>query len=420
MVRRDVLPEEALAQIFDVVASLDAEQVILDDALDRVLAEPIVAPSPLPPFSNAGMDGYAVRVQDVAAADRARPVRLWVSQHLPAGAVSDAPLVAGTAVRIMTGAPLPPGAEVVVPLEESIAQDDGTVLICQALPMGRHVRPAGEDICAGMVALPAGRVIRPVEIGLLAALGYRQVAVVRRPRVAILSTGDELVPATAMLEPGKIRDCNGPALAALVRRYGGQPQLLGIARDSYAALHERLCAAIAQQADLIVTSAGASGGDYDLIRAILEAEGELFFWLVSMKPGRPLMFGMFQGTPVIGLAGNPAAALIGAELFVRPALLRMAGRAALAKPQVQASLDAPIACGPRRHYVRAWVRRAAGGYQASVSSGSHGAGSLTGLTSANALLIIPEGRRELSAGSSVDALMLDWPEVVDSGDTEST
>jgi molybdopterin molybdotransferase len=358
------------------------------------------------------MDGYAVRAADIATASRQAPARLRVLSSVPAGATSDMPVAPGTAQRIMTGAPLPPDAEAVVPLEETAALADGMVLIYAAAPAGRHLRLAGEDIRAGALALPAGQIVRPQEIGLLAALGYTAVPVTRRPRVAIISTGDELLAIDAPLEPGKIRDSNSVALAALVQRYGALPLPLGIARDSSAALRERLNSAIAQHADMILTSAGASGGDYDLIKGMLETEGALHFWQVNMKPGRPLMFGRIAGTPLVGLPGNPAAALIAAELFVRPALLSMSGRTALTKPTVRAVLQQAIKGGPRCHYVRGSVRRTPDGYSAAVSRGSHGAGSLTGLVHANALLVIPAGHGDLPAGSSVEAIMLDWPEIV--------
>jgi molybdopterin molybdotransferase len=412
MTRTNVTPEEALACIVQTIVPLESEIAALDDALDRVLTEDIRAPCSLPPFANAGMDGYAVRAADIAAAARDAPARLRVLESVSAGAAATQAIAPGTAARIMTGAPLPPGAEVVVPLEETHALEDGTVLVYQALPAGRHLRPAGEDIHVGELAIAAGQVLRPQEIGLLAALGYTEVAVVRRPRVAILSTGDELLEAGQPLAPGKVRDSNAPALAALVRRAGGVPLRLGIARDTAADLHASLERARAQHADLILTSAGASGGDYDLIKTLLENEGMLHFWLVDMKPGRPLLFGQLAGTPLVGLPGNPAAALIGAELFVRPALLRMSGRTAIARPTVCAVLEEAIMGGPRRHYVRGVVRRSAEGYRAAASRGSLGAGSLTGLVHANALLVVPAGTRSLPAGSEVEAIMLDWPEAV--------
>jgi molybdopterin molybdotransferase len=410
MTKRSVSPEEARALILEAVAPLAAETVALGDALDRVLAADVIAPHALPPFANAGMDGYAVRAADVASASRAAPARLRMLSSVPAGSAADVAVAPGGTLRIMTGAPLPPGTEAIVPLEETAA-DGEFVLVYQAARAGLHIRPAGEDIAAGALAIPAGQVVRPQEIGLLAALGYVEAQVARRPRVAILSSGDELVEAGQPLATGKIRDCNAPALEALVRRYGGVPLALGIARDRPGDLSARLRQGIAQGADLLVTSAGASGGDFDLVRRLLETEGALAFWLVDMKPGRPLMFGHLGGTPLVGLPGNPAAALITAELFVRPALLRMAGRTALAKPVVKAALQEPIRRGPRRHYVRGEVHAAAGGYVASVSRGSHGAGSLTGLVQANALLIIPPGQGTLPAGDRVEAIMLDWPEV---------
>ncbi len=409
----NVSPEEALSQLLSTIAPLEAEQISCADALNRVLAQDIFAPHSLPAFPNSGMDGYAVRVADVKLATPARPARLHVASSIPAGTASDLAVTPGAALRIMTGAPVPPGTEAIVPIEHTRALDDGSVLICQPAQRGQHIRPAGEDITAVTLAIPAGQVLRPQEIGLLSALGHTHVAVVRRPRVAILSSGDELIEACYPLAPGKIHDSNAPALAALVRRYGGIPILLGIARDNMADLRVRLRQGTEQRADLFLTSAGASAGDYDLIKDILVSEGTLHFWRVDMKPGRPLMFGQIEQTPLLGLPGNPAAALITAELFARPAMLRMGGRTALAKPIVQATLQEPVKQGPRRHYVRGTVRRGETGYCAAVSSGSHGAGSLTSLVAANALLVIPPSDQDLPSGTEVAAIMVDWPEIVE-------
>ena len=412
MTQINVSPEVALSQILSIVAPLGTEMVVSADALDRVLAQDIFAPYSLPPFANSGMDGYAVRIADVKSATRERPARLRVLSSIPAGTMSDFAVMEGTALRIMTGAPAPYSTEAIVPLEETRTLDDGSLLVYQSAALGQHIRPAGEDITAGALAIPAGQILRAQEIGLLAALGYSQAAVVRRPRVAILSSGDELIETCQPLAPGKIHDSNAPALAALVRRYGGIPILLGIAHDSVADLRARLRQGRADRADLFLTSAGASAGDYDLIKGMLVAEGVLHFWQVDIKPGRPLMFGQIEQTPLLGLPGNPAAALITAELFARPALLRMSGRTALTKPVVQAVLHEPVKQGPRRHYVRGTVHRDETGYCATISCGNHGAGSLTSLVAANALLVVPPGDQDLPAGSEVAAIMLDWSEII--------
>jgi molybdopterin molybdotransferase len=405
MTKTNISCEEALATILSTTARLDVETIHLSMALSRTLAVDIVAPRSLPPFANSGMDGFALRAADTVRAAADAPARLRVAHELPAGALADLPVLPGTAVRIMTGAPMPPSADTVVPLEE--AQSDGdTVLISSSVRPGQHVRPVGEDILAGSVAVRSGQPLRPQEIGLLAALGVAKVSATRQPRVAIVASGNELISLGEPAAAGKIYDSDSPLLSALVIRDGGLPIPGGIAADTLESLHQRLVAA-AEQADLILTAAGASGGDYDLVRLLLEREGRCDFWQVAMKPGRPLLAGVFAGVPVIGLPGNPAAALICAELFVRPALLAMAGRTDIQRRAVPATLAGPIARGPRVHYVRGAVQRAGNGFSAALSAGSHGAGSLTSLVQANALLVIPAGQGQQPAGSQVEAVLLD-------------
>ncbi len=411
---------EALNRLLAEFRPLESEAADLEASLGRVLAETLTAPLNLPPFANSSMDGYAVRAADVAGARPEAPAALAVVADIPAGArPSDTPLSAGSAARIMTGAPMPPGADAIVPIE---ATDDarssaggpppGTIRILAPAPPGANVRRPGEDVRAGEVVLSAGRVIRPAEIGLLAALGVSQVPVVRRPRVAVLSTGDELVEVSRPLGPGQIRDSNSYTLAALVAAYGGQPIRLSRAPDRLAAVRERLDQAHAAGADLVLSSAGVSVGAHDVVRQALEEDGALDFWRVDMRPGKPVAFGRVHGIPFMGLPGNPVSAAVTFEVFARPAILKMGRRPSLKKPQVQARLDDAIASDGRESYLRAVVRREAQGGYAARLTGGQGSNLMTSLTQANALLVVPAGVKHVAAGESLTAWMLDWPEEV--------
>ncbi len=403
---RDLSVEAALERILAGCHPLDPREVASVDAAGYATAHDITAPHPLPPFRNAGMDGYALRVADLAAASGAAPVALPVSAVAQAGGALVAHVAPGTVVRIMTGAPLPDDAEAVVPLEETTTREDGHIIFTAPVRMGQHVRPPGEDVPAGAVAIPAGQVVRAAEIGLLCALGITRVSVVRRPRVAIISTGDELLPPDAPLQPGKIRDANSAALAACVRDYGGEPLLCGIVRDTEADLRDTIERAVRDGADMVITSAGASAGDYDIVSGMLRQGDALEVWRVNLKPGRPLLYGHASNVPLIGLPGNPASALIVAELFVRPAISRMRGVQQWQRPGVRATLQEPQRGSSRRHYVRARLSGERGSYTATTHGIGKGSGSLTTLVRANALLIIPEGVEELPAGSEVEALLL--------------
>lgn len=397
------------------VEPLPSETVALLDALGLVLAEEIIADADIPPFRNSAMDGYAVRAADLRGATHTAPAHLHVVAEGPAGYAPRGEVLPGTAIRIMTGAPLPPGADTVVRFEET---DEPTrepaprsdqppeVRIFVAQSPAINVREAGEDLRAGTLALAAGSLLRPAEIGVLASLGRETVRVHRRPQVAIVSTGDEVVPPGQPLRPGQIRDSNSFTLAALVRRYGGVPRLLGVAKDTVAELTMTLAAA--RDADLILTSGGVSMGDYDMVKDVLRAEGRIDIWQVRMKPGKPLAYGQLGGKPFLGLPGNPVAAFVSFELFARPIILRQLGHTDLEKPTIRARLTEQIKNGGgRQHYVRALVTASADGPTVRPT-GEQGSGVLTALTRANGLLVIPEGTEDLAAGVMADVEMLHW------------
>jgi molybdopterin molybdotransferase len=390
------------------------------EALGRVLAEKIVSDISIPPFDNSAMDGYAVRSADVADASPETPVRLEVVGSVAAGYVAGAQVQPGTTIRIMTGAPLPAGADAVVPYEETsdfdrpkearLTDPASAIEVRQAVESRDHVRPAGEDIYQGEVVMAPGRLIRPQEIGVLASLGHQAVLVHRRPRVAILATGDELLEIHEPLAPGKIRNSNEYTNAALVTRTGGIPLRLGIARDAREHLVAKIRAGLEQEADLFLTSGGVSVGDYDVVKDVLGSEGEMQFWQVNMKPGKPLAFGLLPGdVPLVGLPGNPVSAMVSFEQFARPAILKMLGHTDLAKPTVRAIVDEPLTNSGRRGFVRVVVSRREDGYHARTT-GEQGSGVLTSMAKANGLAIVSEGRYEVAAGTELTVQMLDWPE----------
>lgn len=415
----DLTVEEALATILATVPVLPAEKVVLLEALDRVLAEDIVAADSLPPFANSAMDGYALRAADVAGASAGEAVALRVLADVAAGSVPDVTLVAGTAARIMTGAPMPAGADAVVPVEDTSEpwRDSQRPLpeivrIFRAVEPGAYVRPQGQDIEAGQTVLLAGHHLRPQEIGVLAGLGINRLAVVRRPRVAILATGDELIDVSEPLQPGKIRNSNSYAQVAQTLAMGAVPVQLGVARDSEDDVRYRLQQGLAAGVDLFISSAGVSVGAYDVVKAVLEKEGNVGFWRVRMRPGKPLAYGRYGGVPYLGLPGNPVSAMVSFERFARPLIRKMAGHRRLSRPEVQITLLEPIQSEGRESYIRAIVTRGREGDYEAKTTGDQGSNIMTSMVKANALLIVPEGIKQVAAGDRLRALMLDWPETV--------
>lgn len=411
--------DEALELILKSFEPLEPERVHILEGLGRVLAEDVHSDLDIPPFDNSAMDGYAIQAADTNGATKEKPARLRVVADLAAGHTTDALVERGTAIRIMTGAPLPRGADAVVRFEETSEyltdkwEHGGEVQVYNEVPPGKNVRPRGEDIHRGELVLSQGTVLRAQELGVLASLGRSRFLVIRRPRVAILATGDELVHIDEELEPSKIRNSNEYSNAALVQKYGGIPVRLGIAKDQVEELRSKIDEGLAAGVDLFLTSAGVSVGDYDVVKDVLGAEGTMHFWQVKMKPGKPLAFGEVRGVPLIGLPGNPVSAMVSFEQFVRPAILKMQGRSRCEKPTVDVIVDHDVEAGQRRDFKRAVVERQEDGYHASVVRGAHGSGVLTSMVRANALLIVPEGVTEVRAGETLRAQMLDWPEEVE-------
>ncbi|MCX7622418.1 MAG: molybdopterin molybdotransferase MoeA [Thermomicrobium sp.] len=412
--------DEARERILAHFSPLSPRRLPLLEALGLVLAEPIRARESVPPFTNAAMDGYAVRAADTSQASHAHPATLRVIGEAPAGGatprwregVIHPCLQPGTAVRIMTGAVLPPGADAVVRFEETDEAFEATpdrgrdvVRVFRPVRPGENVRPAGEDIPAGSLVLSPGTVLGPAHLGILAALGYTWVLVHPRPEVAILATGDEVVPPDRPLEPGRIRNSNSYVLAALVTQVGGIPRLIGIASDQDTDLEGRFRAA--RGADLVLTSGGVSQGDYDRVKEFLRTRGRFEIWQVRIKPGKPMAFGFIDDVPVLALPGNPVASVVAFLQFARPAILRLLGRADLAPIRVRAVLTQHVDnSGRRRHFVRARVERR-GDRLFVTPVPNQGAGVLSGLVSGNCLAVIPEDWPEAPAGSEIEVELYD-------------
>jgi molybdopterin molybdotransferase len=405
--------DEARRRVLAAFRPLPMIRVPLAEALGQVLAVDVIAGANVPAFANAAMDGFALRAEESRGATASSPVTLQVIAEIAAGATSGAAVVVGTAIRIMTGAPLPPGADAVVRFEETEEGRGGArcgpgaaIAVFRAVAPGENVRPIGEDVRAGELVLSAGTRVRPAEIGVLATLNRTHATVHRRPRVGVLATGDEIVDPGEPLGPGQIRNSNGPMVAALVRRYGGDPVPLGTARDTAADLRTRLGAAAGL--DLLLTTGGVSVGDYDLVKQILQADGRIDLWEVRIKPGKPLAFGWLGQTPVLGLPGNPVAAAVACEQFARPAIRTMLGHRSLDPPTVLARLDGQIENrGGRRQYVRVAVETGPDGYVARVA-GRQGSGVLSTLARANGLLVIPDNLPLAEPGALLPVQMLDW------------
>jgi len=394
------------AMILDAVVRLDAVDLPLGDALGAILAEEVVAPEPVPPFANTAMDGYALRAGDTAGASPDAPVRLRVVDDLAAGRAPDVAVGPGEAIRIMTGAPMPDGADAIVMVERTRRDpDDHGVFVEVEVPVGLHVRRAGGDLAVGQAVFEPGTRLRAGHIGVLASVGATMVRVFRRPRVGVLSTGDELVE-SGPLAMGQIRDSNRPMLLALVREAGFEPVDLGAARDD----EDRIVALLEdafERCDAVLTSGGVSVGDYDFVKAALDRFGALEWRQVAIKPAKPLAFGVVRGVPVFGLPGNPVSSLVSFEMFARPALFQMAGHTDRFRPEVVATAEHDFTRRPdgKLHLDRVLVRWQGDGYVAG-STGDQSSNVLSATALANGLALLPDGDG-VAAGEPVRVMLLE-------------
>ncbi len=394
---------------------VESESIPLDRCGGRLLAQDIIA-SDLPAFDNSSVDGFAVIAFDLENATASQPVALRVVADIPAGATPDITIGHGQAARIMTGAPLPNGANAVIMVEDTDVNQRTAgspapkqVQARKRLRAGENVRWRGMDVHQGETIMRSGQLLRPQDLGMLAMLGIGHVQVFRKPHVALLSSGDELVLVDEPLEPGQIHDTNTYTLSALIAGAGCEVLSLGIAPDRREAIKSLFERALENAADVIVSSAGASVGALDFVKEVVESDGTLDFWRVNMRPGKPLAFGDYRGVPFLGLPGNPVSAFVGFEVFVRPALARLAGRpaqdGAAWRTKARVRIAEAIESDGRESYLRAIVEERDGSLSARLT-GHQGSGNLLSLVQANALLIIPAGVKSLAVGSQAEAWLL--------------
>ena len=402
--RQFISVEEARSIILGQMDALPAECVAWNEAVGRTLAEAIRSHDNIPPFDNSAMDGYAVRSADL----QSLPVLLSVIEDIPAGTFPQQTVVPGTCARIMTGAPFPEGADAVAPVEWTEAGEDGQVRFNRAPQPREHVRDAGQDVKAGELVFASGQVVTPPVVGMMMTLGYPTVAVAQRPRVAVISTGDELVDASEALGPGKIRDSNGPALAAQVVSAGGEALPPFHARDN----PESICAVVkaALDADVLLFSGGVSVGSYDFVKQVLDEMGmELLFWKVRQRPGKPLAFGLLQGRRVFGLPGNPVSSSICFEQYVRPALAKMLGRRTLLRPRHAARLSAPTPKKPGLHYFARGIASFDDAGRLRVrDTGPQASNLYSSMVKANCFFHMPEAMEDPPINTPVEVEWLDW------------
>lgn len=397
--------EEALGLILENIREIGFEKVDIKEALGRVLAEDVYARRNIPPWDNSAMDGYAVIVNDVEGASKENPAVLKIIESLPAGYISESKLKPGEAIRIMTGAPMPNGADAVVMVEYT-EKDGDRVRIFKRPENGDHIRKAGEDVKDGQLVIKKGQLIRPSEIGMLASMARSIVSVYQRPRVAILATGDELVDLDEEICGAKIINSNTYAVGAQIQECGALPILLGIARDRQDELEEKL--RLGMNADIIITSGGVSVGDYDHVKDVVKGlGGDLKLWKVAIKPGKPLAFSMLNSRPMFGLPGNPVASMVTFEIFVRPAILKMMGHKKIFRPIIDATIKDDLKKKEnRRHFIRASVQSDGDGY-AVETTGDQGSHMMTSMTKANGLIIFHENDTAIKAGDKVKVMLLD-------------
>ncbi|MDP3450005.1 MAG: molybdopterin molybdotransferase MoeA [Anaerolineaceae bacterium] len=411
----NLLPiREAQERILAVINTRGSESCIVESAINRVLAEDIISPLALPPFNNSSMDGYAVRSEEVRCALPESPALLPVSLDIPAGFSQQGVLAKGTAARILTGAPVPDGADAVIPVEATdqfknpqTAPMQGIVGFFKPAKTGDNIRLAGEDVQLGQVVLVKGRHLLPQDIGLLISLGIREVQVTQKARVALFSSGDELLLPGQPMSPGMIYDANTYVLSGLLEDAGAEVIHLGIALDNPESVKNTLDQVLQNPPDLIVGSAGVSVGAFDYVREVIEANGSLSFWRVNMRPGKPVAFGNYKSIPFVGLPGNPVSAYIGARVFVLPIIRKLHGLLPFTQHVIQAVLDEPLhSPDGRESYFRGVIRKEEGVYHAKLT-GHQGSGNLFSLVQANALLIVPGEVTHIPAGETISAWSLD-------------
>jgi molybdopterin molybdotransferase len=395
--------EEAREKVLSEIHPLAPLQLPLMEAFGCVSAEDIVATRDLPEFASSAMDGFAVRASDVANASSTHPVELKIVGRAMIGRLPETTVGGGEAVRIATGAPIPGGADAIVPIENAQVLGE-TVRLLDAPAPGRHVRPAGEDVREGEILVPSGKRLGPPELGLLANAGFPHPLVHPRPRVVVLSTGDELVPPTTAPEYGQIRDSNAYTIFGAIREVGATPTLAGIVRDDVDELRETVLSHLIQ-ADAFVSSGGVSVGERDVVKAAFFRRGELDFFKVAMQPGMPQGFGRIEGKPYFGLPGNPVSVFVSFEMFIRPALLKMMGRTHLFRPEVAATLTGDVT-GPRgkTQFARVNVTRTADGWSAQPT-GDRGSNLISTVARANGLAVIPAGTETARSGERVKVML---------------
>ena len=403
---------EARTRILSQFKPVAPETISLSEAANRILAMDVIAADDLPLFDNSSMDGFALRAFDSSTATPASPLTLKVVADIPAGSHPIISLAPGEAARIMTGAQLPTGADAVVPVEDTDFnnRDAGStapthVQITKPLKSGENVRPRGMDVHAGDAVLHKGHRINPQTAGILAMLGFSNIEVYKKPRVALLSSGDELLEVNAPLESGKIRDSNSYMLAALIESAHAEVLRLGVAKDTRDSVKTLIEQAAHQNVDLIISSAGVSVGAFDYVKEVIEANGALDFWRVNMRPGKPVAFGNYKNIPFIGLPGNPVSAFVGFEVFVRDTLGRLSGISDGSRLTVRVRCEEEILSDGRESYLRAVIQEQDGGHVAKLT-GHQGSGNLLSLVQADALLIIPAGVKCVPAGQEVSAWLL--------------
>jgi molybdopterin molybdotransferase len=412
---------DAQKVVLDAAPLLGLEKVSILDVLGRVLGEDIVAERDNPPWDNSAMDGFAVRWEDIKQEQAIqKPVTLSVIEDVPAGRMPSKAVGHGQAIRIMTGAPIPRGADTVLKVEDTEPTSD-SVRVFKAEPKGANIRPQGEDVKKGECIIAKGTRIRPSEAGMLAILAKPFVFVYQRPRVAILSTGDELADLDERFSEEKIINSNSYGIAAAVQEAGGIPLLLGIARDTPAALKEKISQGL--NADILVLSGGVSMGDYDFTKAVFSELGaEMNFWKLAIRPGQPLAFGKIQGKLAFGLPGNPVSSMVTFEQLVRPALLKMSGCRTYGRPVVQALFQERFSKrGDRRHFLRGVLTSEDGVFKVRTT-GAQGSGILTSMVKANCLIDVPVDVERLNPGDAVAVQLLSgeaWPAKTEHGHTEA-